>query len=145
MIKTNTAYVAMSADLIHTGYINLINNASKYGDVVVGLLSDEAIISYKQTPIVTWKDRYTVIRALKEVKLVVPQLTHDYTPNLRCLRPACVVHGSDWKTGVQSEVRQKVLSVLEEWGGELIEPEYTKGISTTDILEKCKNDDTAQN
>lgn len=129
----------MSADLIHVGHINLIQAAAMHGDVVVGLLSDEAIESYKRKPIVTWNDRYRVIKELKCVSMVIPQTTHDYTNNLMLLRPSFVVHGTDWKTGVQSAVRQRVIDVLATWGGELIEPEYTSGISTTDIIERCKN------
>lgn len=64
-MKTNIVYVAMSADLIHIGHINLIKEASKYGDVVVGLLSNAAIESYKRTPIITWEQRYQVIKEIK--------------------------------------------------------------------------------
>jgi phosphoenolpyruvate phosphomutase len=70
--------------------------------------------------------------------MVIPQLTHDYTPNLKLLRPSYVVHGSDWKTGVQSKARERVIEVIKEWDGELIEPKYTEGISTTDIISRCK-------
>lgn len=138
IMKTDTVYVAMSADIIHIGHINLIKKASAFGDVVVGLLSNEAIQSYKRTPIITWEQRYKVIKEIKSVKLVIPQLTHDYTPNLMVLRPSYLVHGSDWKTGAQQNVREKVISTLKEWGGQLIEPEYTSGISTTDIINRCK-------
>ena len=137
-MKTDIVYVAMSADLIHVGHIHLLQAASKYGEVVVGLLSNEAIESYKREPIITWEQRYRVIKEMKSVTMVIPQMTHDYTDNLLLLRPSYVVHGSDWKTGVQSTVRKKVLDVLAEWGGELIEPEYTQGISTTDIIQRCK-------
>jgi phosphoenolpyruvate phosphomutase / 2-hydroxyethylphosphonate cytidylyltransferase len=136
-MKTDIVYVAMSADLIHVGHIYLIQAAAKYGEVVVGLLSNEAIKSYKREPIITWEERYRVIKEMKSVAMVVPQRTHDYTDNLLLLRPSYVVHGSDWKTGVQSKVRQKVINVLAEWGGELIEPDYTNGISTTDIINRC--------
>jgi phosphoenolpyruvate phosphomutase len=137
-MKTDIVYVAMSADLIHVGHINLINHASNYGEVVIGLLSDESIQSYKRTPILNWDQRYAVIKAIKHVKMVIPQLTHDYTPNLKLLRPSYVVHGSDWKTGVQSKARERVIEVIKEWDGELIEPKYTEGISTTDIISRCK-------
>lgn len=137
-MKTDIVYVAMSADLIHVGHIHLLQVAAKYGKVVVGLLSNEAIESYKREPIITWEQRYRVIKELKSVTMVIPQMTHDYTDNLKVLRPSFVVHGSDWQTGVQSKVRQKVIDILEEWGGVLVEPSYTKGISTTDIIERCK-------
>lgn len=138
-MKTEIVYVAMSADLIHVGHIRLLQKAAEYGPVVVGLLSNEAIKSYKRTPIISWEQRYLVIKEMKSVTMVIPQLTHDYTDNLRMLRPAYVVHGSDWKTGVQSGVRKKVIEILAEWGGVLIEPEYTNGISTTKIINRITN------
>lgn len=137
-MKTNIVYVAMSADLIHIGHINLIKEASKYGDVVVGLLSNAAIESYKRTPIITWEQRYQVIKEIKCVKLVIPQTTHDYTANLKVLRPAFVVHGNDWTSGTQKSVRDNVIVTLKEWGGVLVEPNYTQGISTSDIINRCK-------
>ncbi len=140
MIKSNIVYVAMAADIIHLGHINIIETAASLGPVVIGLLTDEAIRSYKRQPIITWEQRRKVICSVKGVSIVIPQTTHDYVPNLETLRPSYVVHGSDWKTGTQSAVRQCVLTTLEKWGGELIEPEYTGGISTTQIINKCKQE-----
>ena len=83
-----------------------------------------------------WENRKKLIEAIKGVDLVVPQITLDYAPNLKWLRPAFVVHGSDWAdpNGPQYAARQKVLDTLAEWQGQLIEPPYTGGISTTDII-----------
>ena len=83
-----------------------------------------------------WENRKKLIEAIKGVDLVVPQTTLDYAPNLKWLRPAFVVHGSDWAdpNGPQYAARQKVLDTLAEWQGQLIEPPYTGGISTTDII-----------
>ena len=139
MNKSDIVYVAMAADIIHLGHINIIEVASTLGPVVIGLLTDDAIQSYKRQPIITWEQRRKVISSVKGVSIVIPQATHDYVPNLETLRPAYVVHGSDWKTGTQSQVRQRVLETLNKWGGELVEPEYTGGISTTQIIEVCKN------
>jgi len=125
------AYVGMSADLIHPGHINIVNRAAELGDVVVGLLTDEAIATYKRVPFMSWDQRAAVIGALKGVVRVVPQQTLDYTDNLEANRPDYVVHGDDWKTGVQSQTRQKVIDTLAKWGGELIEVPYTEGISST--------------
>jgi phosphoenolpyruvate phosphomutase len=138
MNKSDIVYVAMAADIIHLGHINIIETADTLGPVVIGLLTDEAIRSYKREPIITWEQRRKVISSVKGVSIVIPQTTHDYVPNLETLRPAYVVHGSDWKSGTQSQVRQRVLDTLSKWGGELVEPEYTGGISTTQIIEKCK-------
>lgn len=125
------AYVGMSADLIHPGHINIINRAAELGDVVVGLLTDEAIATYKRVPFMSWDQRATVIGALKGVIRVVPQKTLDYTESLKESRPDYVVHGDDWKTGVQAQTRQKVIDTLAAWGGELVEVPYTDGISST--------------
>ena len=137
---SDIVYVAMAADIIHLGHINIVETAASLGPLVIGLLTDEAIRSYKRQPIITWAQRRKVISTIKGVSVVIPQTTHDYVPNLETLRPAYVVHGSDWKTGRQSEVRQRVLETLSKWGGELVEPEYTGGISTTEIIEKCKHE-----
>lgn len=142
MDVAHVAYVAMAADIIHVGHINIINTAAKLAPVVVGLLTDDAIRSYKRQPIQTWDQRRNVVAAMRGVSVVIPQTTHDYVSNLRTLRPAYVVHGSDWKTGTQSQVRQRVVEALQQWGGELVEPEYTGGISTTDIIERCKQCNT---
>ncbi|MGH7870514.1 MAG: phosphoenolpyruvate mutase [Candidatus Dormibacteraceae bacterium] len=126
-------YVAMSADLLHTGHINIINTAAQYGEVVVGVLTDRAIASYKRLPYMTFEQRKDIVASLKGVTRVIPQETLDYTQNLRMLKPNYVVHGDDWKEGVQLETRQRVMEVLTEWGGRLIEPKYTPGISSTEL------------
>ena len=130
-------YVGMAADIIHKGHINLLNEASKYGKVIVGLLTDEAIESYKRKPIINYENRYIVISNLKMVDEVIMQKTHDYTDNLKIIKPNYVVHGDDWISG-QSVVRNNVIKTLSEIGGELIEVPYTQGISTTDIIYKIK-------
>ncbi|MBI2635369.1 MAG: phosphoenolpyruvate mutase [Parcubacteria group bacterium] len=128
-------YVAMSADLLHPGHLNIINRAQKLGKVVIGLLTDEAIASYKRVPLLTYEQRKTVIESVKSVSAVIPQTTLDYVPNLRRLKPDYVVHGDDWKTGVQKEVRERVIQTLKEWGGKLVEPKYTPGVSSTKLIE----------
>lgn len=126
-------YVAMSADIIHPGHLNIIENAAKYGEVTVGVLTDEAIASYKRLPYLKYEQRAQIVRALKNVKEVIPQDTLDYRPNLRLLKPDYVIHGDDWKEGVQKETRQQVIETISEWGGQLIEIPYTQGISSTKI------------
>jgi phosphoenolpyruvate mutase len=130
-MKKANVYVGMSADLIHPGHMNILRIASEYGDVTVGLLTDEAISSYKRLPLMSYDQRYTVVENIKGVVNVVPQETLDYRPNLRKFKPDFVVHGDDWKAGVQSATRQTVIETLAEWGGELIEVPYTKGVSST--------------
>ena len=130
---TKKVYVAMSADLIHPGHLNIIEEARKYGDVIIGLLTDRAIASYKRLPYMTFEQRKKVVENIKGVSEVVPQEVLDYVPNLEKYKPDFVVHGDDWKTGVQKEVRNRVIRTLEKWGGKLIEPHYTPGVSSTEL------------
>ncbi|HCR41999.1 TPA: phosphoenolpyruvate mutase [Patescibacteria group bacterium] len=127
-------YVGMAADLLHEGHMNIINTARELGDVTIGLLTDKAIASYKRLPMLTYEQRKRVIENIVGVKVVLPQETLDYVPNLMALKPDYVVHGDDWTTGVQSKVRQRVIETLAQWGGELIEPKYTEGISSTVLV-----------
>ena len=133
MSDAPTVYVGMSADLVHPGHINILERAAELGDVTVGLLTDEAIASYKRLPHMTFEQRRLVVQSLKGVTRVVPQATLDYAPNLEDLRPDFVVHGDDWRTGVQSQTRQRVIDTLAQWGGELVEVPYTQGISSTQL------------
>ena len=126
-------YVAMSADIIHPGHLNIIKEAAKLGDVTVGVLTDAAIASYKRLPYMAYEQRAAVVRALKGVAEVIPQEQLDYIPNLLKLKPDYVVHGTDWREGVQAKTRQRVIDILATWGGELVEPEYTEGISSTQL------------
>lgn len=131
-------YVGMSADLVHPGHLNVLEEAVKYGKVTVGLLTDAAIASYKRIPYMEFEQRKKVIENIKGVQGVVAQETLDYVPNLRKYKPDYVVHGDDWKEGVQRETRQRVIDTLAEWGGQLIEVPYTKGISSTKLNQALK-------
>lgn len=126
-------YIGMSADLIHPGHLNIIKEGEKLGEVTVGLLTDEAIASYKRLPFLSFEQRRVIVESLKGVSQVIPQTTLDYVPNLRDIRPDYVVHGDDWQTGVQQETRARVIEALKEWGGELVEVPYTPGISSTQL------------
>ena len=131
-------YVGMSADLLHLGHLNIISEAKKLGNVIIGLLTDEAVASYKRLPLIPYEQRKKIIENIKGVDEVVPQGTLDYVPNLRKIKPDYVVHGDDWKTGVQEETRQQVLDVLKEWGGKLVEPQYTEGVSSSQLVNVLK-------
>lgn len=130
-MKKKIVYVAMSADLIHHGHLNVIKHASQLGEVIIGLLTDEAITTYKPLPYLNFEQRKTIIENIKGVSEVVPQITLDYTENLQKYRPHFVVHGDDWNRGVQKDTRQKVVETLKDWGGELVEVPYTEGVSSS--------------
>jgi phosphoenolpyruvate phosphomutase / 2-hydroxyethylphosphonate cytidylyltransferase len=138
MNSENVVYIGMSADLIHQGHLNIISEGKKLGNVIIGLLTDEAIASYKRLPLIAFNERKLIVENLKGVSAVIPQTTLDYVENLKKVKPDYVVHGDDWKVGVQKEVRQRVIDALKEWGGELIEPQYTEGISSTDLITAVK-------
>lgn len=135
----NTVYVAMSADLVHPGHINIINEAAKYGEVIVGLLTDKAIASYKRVPYMNYDQRYDVIKSIKGIKSVIPQRELSYKDNLMQLKPQVVVHGDDWKEGIQRKIREEVISVISQWGGKLVEVAYTKNISSTKLQAALKD------
>ena len=123
----------MSADLVHPGHLNILEKASQYGQVTVGLLTDKAIAGYKRLPFMTYEQREKVIKALIYVKKVIPQETLDYVDNLKSVKPDFVIHGDDWTTGIQKNTRRRVIETISEWGGELIEIAYTQGISSTKL------------
>ena len=123
----------MSADLVHPGHMNILKEAEKLGSVTVGLLTDRAIASYKRLPFMSFEQRKEVIENIKGVVEVIPQDTLDYRENLENFKPDYVVHGDDWKEGVQSKTRQQVIGCLSKWGGELIEIAYTQDISSTQL------------
>lgn len=131
-------YVGMSADIIHPGHLNVIRRAAELGKVTVGVLTDAAVASYKRLPYMTYEQRKEVVASLKGVDRVVPQEQLDYVPNLLKYRPDYVVHGDDWREGVQKYVRQAVIDTLATWGGELVEVPYTRGISSTQLNHALK-------
>lgn len=138
MNRKKTVYVGMSADMIHPGHLNIIHEAVKLGRVTVGVLTDAAIASYKRLPYLTYEQRAEIVSNIKGVDRVVPQTTLDYVPNLRELKPDYVVHGDDWKVGVQAKTRQRIIEAMAEWGGKVIDIPYTQGISSTAMNQRLK-------
>ena len=129
-------YTAFSVDILHDGHINILKYAAKYGEVIVGLLTDEAIASYKSLPHLSYQKRKYIIENVKYVSKVIPQTTLDYTNNLKKIKPNFVVHGDDWKTGYQKKIRGNVIKTLKAWSGKLLEPKYTKNISSSIIKDE---------
>ena len=136
--RKKKVYVAMSADILHSGHINILKKASKLGEVIVGLLTDDAINSYKKKPLLNYEERYAVIKSIIFVNKIVSQRTLDYTKNLKKIKPHFVVHGNDWKKGVQKKIRSKVIETISSWNGKLIEPKYTAKISSSIIKKKIE-------
>ena len=137
MIKKKV-YVAMAADILHEGHINILKEANKLGEVIVGLLTDGAISQYKKIPVLSYSERFSIISNMKLVHKVIKQETMDYGPNLRNIKPDYVVHGDDWKNGVLKKFRKQVIEELKKWSGKLIEIPYTKNISSSKIKDKIQ-------
>ena len=110
-------YIAMSADLITPSHVKIIQEASKLGEVVIGLLTDRAVAGYQRLPYMPYEERKVVMENMLGVKKVVPQDTLDHVPNLLKIKPDFVFHRHDWSTGVLRETRQRVIETLKEWGG----------------------------
>ena len=125
-VENRTVYMCFSADMLHGGHISIIRKAEKLGKLIIGVLSDEAIASYKRFPLIQFSERKNLFENISGVSRVVEQKTLSYTEVLRELRPTYVVHGDDWRTGFQKPVRDEVVSVLAEYGGQLVEYPYSK-------------------
>lgn len=138
MENQKKVYVGMSADIIHPGHLNIIGEAKKLGSVTVGVLTDAAIASYKRLPYLSYEQRALIIQNIKGVDAVIPQETLDYVPNLQLVKPDFVVHGDDWKEGVQRETRQRVVEAIARWGGVVVDIPYTRGISSTQLNGKIR-------
>lgn len=128
----------MVADIMHPGLINIINEGAKYGDVVIGLFTDRAVAERKRLPYLTFEQRKAVVENIRNVSEVVPQEEWSYIPNLRRLRPDYIIHGDDWKTGIDVELRDEVFRTMAELGGEVIEIPYTKGIESSALFDEVK-------
>ncbi len=120
-----SVYICFSTDILHNGHLNILKKAEQLGEVTVGILTDEAIASYKHYPLLPLEERKAMFESLKGVHRVVVQQSLDYTDILHQLKPDIVVHGDDWLVGYQANIRQKVIETLKEWDGELVEYPYT--------------------
>jgi len=133
MKKNKTVYVPLAIDILHSGHLNIIKIAKKYGKVVIGLLSDSAVAEYKAIPSLEYNERYKIVKSLKDVNQIIKQDTWDYSYVLNTLKPDYFIHGDDWKRGIQKKTRKKVISILKKNKGKLIEVPYTKNISSSSI------------
>lgn len=125
-MESRTVYMSFSTDIIHGGHIALIKKAQKMGKLIIGVLSDEAVASYKRFPLVPASERKVMFENIAGVYKVVDQNTLSYKENLEKYHPDIVVHGDDWVTGFQQPVREEVLSILSSYGGKLVEYPYSQ-------------------
>lgn len=139
-MKTRTVYMCFSTDIIHGGHIAIIKKAQKLGKLIIGVLSDEAVASYKRLPLVPESERKVMFENISGVYKVVYQNTLSYKENLEKYKPSIVVHGDDWCQGFQKPIRDEVTSVLASYGGKLVEYPYASDQKYADIQARTRAD-----
>lgn len=139
-IESRTVYMCFSTDIIHGGHIAIIKKAQKLGRLIIGVLSDEAVASYKRLPLVPAAERKRLFENIAGVYKVVDQETLSYRANLEKYKPSIVVHGDDWCTGFQKPIRDEVVSILASYGGKLVEYPYSADDKYKDIEKRTRSD-----
>lgn len=119
-----TVYMSFSSDVLHSGHFAILRKAATLGRLVVGVLTDEAVAGYKRYPAVPYAQRVEMLRSIRGVSRVVEQSTLSYREVVERLRPDIVVHGDDWRHGVQRPVRDELVNLLAAYGGRLVEYPY---------------------
>lgn len=139
-IDSRTVYMCFSTDIIHGGHIAIIKKAQKLGKLIIGVLSDDAVASYKRLPLVPASERKVMFENVAGVYKVVEQKTLSYAENLKKYQPTYVVHGDDWCSGFQKPIRDEVVSILASYGGKLVEYPYANDQKYKDIDSRTRSD-----
>lgn len=137
-VERRTVYMCFSSDILHSGHIAIIKKAKRLGKVIIGVLSDEAVISYKRFPLLPYSERKSMFENIAGVYKVVEQKTLSYKDNLEKYHPAFVVHGDDWISGLQKPIRDEVVSVLASYGGKLVEFPYAKDEKYVELEKRAR-------
>ena len=137
-VENRTVYMTFSTDIIHSGHIAIIKKAQRLGKLIIGVLSDEVVASYKRFPLIPAAERKAMFENISGVYRVVYQNTLSYKENLEKYKPDIVVHGDDWITGVQKPVRDEVVSVLASYGGKLVEYPYSNDSKYKEMEERTR-------
>jgi phosphoenolpyruvate phosphomutase len=128
-------YMVMATEIVHHVHIGIIEQAAALGELIVGVYSDKVLLQLNRTPFLTQENRMSIFSGLKGVSRVVLQDELDYEKNLRLLKPDYVIHGDNWKNNFLKLVRERVIQVLSEWNGELVEFPYTADVEIDKISE----------
>lgn len=131
-------YTCFCTDVIHEGHLNIINEAQKYGEVIVGVLSDRAVIKYLRFPTKSLEERIEMVKAIPGVSRVIVQNEIMYGAVFREIHPDVVVHGDNWKDGPLSIIRENVLELMSKYGGRLVEIPYTYNENVVRISNRLK-------
>ena len=120
-----TVYTVFCTDVIHEGHINILKKAKEYGDVIVGVLADEAMVRFDRFSTISEEERVKLVEETGLVKEVIIQKTVMYDEVINKLKPDYVIHGDNWQSGPQKAIRDNVVNLLSQYGGQLIEIPYT--------------------
>jgi phosphoenolpyruvate mutase len=124
-IENRTVYMSFSSDILHSGHLAIIKKASRLGKLTIGVLSDEAVASYRRYPMVPFEERMALLSNIKGVDRVIEQKELSYKEVLNTLKPDIVVHGDNWKEGFQKPIRDEVIGIIDSYGGKLVEFSYS--------------------
>lgn len=133
IINKQKVYLCFSADVVHSAHIAMIKKAACYGHLIVGVMSDEAEATYRRLPLLPFEERKNLFKNIVGVDRVVEQKSLSYRDNIREFQPDIVIHGDDWKQGVQKTIREEVIEELNKYGGRLIEFPYSDDEKFQDI------------
>lgn len=125
-VKNRTVYMCFSTDILHSGHISIIKKAQGLGKLIIGIMSDEAVASYKRYPLLPYAERKAILGSIAGVYKVVEQKSLSYKENIQKYKPTYVVHGDDWMTGFQKPIRDEVVETLALYGGRLVEFPYAQ-------------------
>ena len=118
-------YTCFTTDVIHEGHLNIINKAREYGEVIIGVLSDEAMVKFDRFPAIPFEERMEMIKSAPGVDRVIKQDDIMYDRVIREIRPDYVIHGDNWLLGATKAIRDNVEGLLSEYGGKIIDVPYT--------------------
>tara|TARA_A100001388_G_scaffold99713_1_gene72744 strand:+ start:736 stop:2058 length:1323 start_codon:yes stop_codon:yes gene_type:complete len=128
-VTEKKVYVGFTLDFVHAGHLNVLNQATNLGSVILGILTDEAVCGHRSLPVLSLEERKNIGSNLKGVSEVVEQEDWSYVNNILKFKPDYFVHGNDWIQN-DSRLREEVLEALESYGGKLIETEKAKLITS---------------
>ena len=136
-ISKPIVFVPMAADIFHHGHVNILLKAKKYGNIVVGLMTDKGIKKYKKkNPLIKFKNRKKVLEQIKCIEKVIPINGLEYLKFAKFYKFDYFIHGDDWKKNIQSDVRKKLIKLMKKWKGKVVDLPYTKSISSSIIKKK---------
>lgn len=139
-LQEKTVYMCFSTDMVHSGHVAIIQKAAKLGRLIIGVLTDKAVLTYKRFPLIPFEERKVLFENLAGVSQVVEQTELSYRENLEKLHPDFVVHGDDWKEGLQKPIREEVIQVLSSYGGQLIEYPYSTNKQLLEIENRVRTE-----